>query len=105
ALLCLMPHDQAQGSDVEQYFERLRERGLLIVAEEYASSHLADESLSPPQRDLLTLELARTLLQHGSLSSATERKILWQEARRCLLDARERQDSVRDRWIFDAWLA
>ncbi|WP_231741012.1 tetratricopeptide repeat protein [Thalassoglobus neptunius] len=66
------------------FYQGLRQRNLFLIAEDYAVSQLARPNLLPHERAILTVELSRTLLEHGALSSGVERNELWQEARRIL---------------------
>ncbi|MEW4490484.1 hypothetical protein AB1L42_20530 [Thalassoglobus sp. JC818] len=66
------------------FYHGLRQRNLFLIAEDYAVSQLAHPNLLPHDRAILTVELSRTLLEHGALSSGVERNELWQEARRIL---------------------
>lgn len=69
-----------------RYFDGLRERGLYLIAEDYAVSRLSGNRLLPDERAILTAELAHTLIAHGALSTGEQRHELWQEAERLLQD-------------------
>lgn len=66
------------------YFRGLRHRGLFQIAEDYAIVRLNDARLLPDERAQLTVELARTLTDHGAISSVDQREELWAEAQRLL---------------------
>lgn len=70
----------AEPSLLEKYFDGLRAMGLFEVAEEYATMRLAEPRLSPAHRTDLTIELARTLVDHGLLSSGDAAQGLQREA-------------------------
>ncbi len=95
----------AEAELVAKYFAALRVRGLFVVAEEYASARLAGADLAAAERTLLTIELARTLLEHGGSAIGAQREELWADAQKSLQDllATSRDDAAR--LPAQAWLA
>lgn len=67
-------------SEIETFFSGLRERSLYAIAEDYAAARLEEESLLPDDRARLTVELAKTLVDHGALLTGSQRTELWQAA-------------------------
>lgn len=83
ALLALMAASSSVAWGDEpfaDYFEALRQRGLYVVAEEYATSRLARTTLEPAVRAGLTVELANTLVVHGAALQGSPRSEMWAEA-------------------------
>ncbi|WP_417848653.1 tetratricopeptide repeat protein [Thalassoglobus sp.] len=73
------------GDDLQnRYFQGLRDRGLYLIAEDYAVSRLSTDLLLPDERAIVTIELVRTLTAHGGVSSPEQRDELWNEAERLL---------------------
>ncbi|MBX3451406.1 MAG: hypothetical protein KF777_17695 [Planctomycetaceae bacterium] len=116
-LMALTAPCVARGDDATTaYFEQLRRRNLFELAERYAEHRLRDENLNPRLRLTYTIELSRTLFDHGAHLSADERAAFWSEADEWLVrlerhsDAAEFQPLVaaqRGRLLVDAalWLA
>ncbi|WP_437224710.1 tetratricopeptide repeat protein [Planctomicrobium sp. SH661] len=85
SLICLGSQSSAADPQLlERYFDSLRSRGLFVIAEEYATARLADEQLSPADRTAIMIELARTLVDHGTLQSPGQRTELWDQSERVL---------------------
>lgn len=77
--------ETADAQDLNaRYFRGLRERGLYLIAEDYAVSRLNDKHLLPDERARIAVEHARTLTEHGAYSSDDQRLELWTEAGRVL---------------------
>jgi len=74
----------ADFNEQQRYFRGLRERGLFLIAEEYASARLAEPTLPMDESAMLTVELARTLADHGSYHQGDQRRELWAEADRAI---------------------
>lgn len=84
----LAPADEATTA----YFEQLRRRNLFELAERYAEHRLRDEQLNPELRLTYTIELSRTLFDHGAHLSADERTAFWSEADEWLVRLDHRPD-------------
>lgn len=69
-----------------EYFRGLRSRRLFRLAEAYCLERLNRGELSLPLRTDLTLELARTRIEHALYSSEAEQDELWKQARQVIDD-------------------
>lgn len=92
----------AEPSLTEQYFDGLRSMGLFKVAEDYATMRLAEPHLSPSTQTELSIELARTLVDHGILSQGNSAHELQQEAF-SVLDKIPKESSAADRLKREIW--
>jgi len=94
-----------QGSNsalLERYFAGMRARGLYHLAEQYGSARLV-ESSSPEERRILSIEFARTLVEHGTLQSTSSRQELWDQAHQILQQAGFHAETAGARAQFDLW--
>ncbi|MFN0051700.1 MAG: tetratricopeptide repeat protein [Planctomycetales bacterium] len=80
------PQEGTLDESTATYFRGLRERRLFRLAEGYCHQRLSRSNLSPALRAELTLELARTLTEHGAHASEQEQSDLWNQARTTLRD-------------------
>ena len=85
AALSFVPQLRADETTGD-FFTGLRQRSLFVVAEDYAVNQLSNRNLLPRDRAEITSELARTMVDHGTVSSLSEREELWNEAKRILED-------------------
>ncbi len=76
----LLPADDIH----HRYFEGLRQRGLYLIAEDYAVNRLNGNRLLLDARAHVTIELALTLTEHGAHANSEQRQELWDEAERLL---------------------
>jgi len=90
---------------IERYFESLRERGLYVLGEEYAAARLSSSTLSSPEQLVLTIEFARTLVEHGILQQEEQRQELWDRAAQVLSHGQDRELSVEEKVSLEIWSA
>ena len=69
-----------------RYFEQLRQRGLLSLAEGEAISRLTADNLSLATRTSYSIELSKTLTEHAGFVSDEQREDLWGRARSVIQD-------------------
>lgn len=79
--------------DLSRYFTQLRQRGLFVVAEHYATTQLRDPRLPARRRTDLVVELSRTLVEHAWYASPNQQTDIWQQARQVVLDELQQQPS------------
>ena len=94
-LAAVLPWCLGADDPESRYFQQLRDRHLFVLAEGYCLGELAGDRLSPDpsneitavqarrsrqRRTLLTLELARTFLEHSRYTSADEQSELIERA-------------------------
>ena len=70
----------AETSATERYFQGLRERGLLDLAEGVLIRRLAAPDIPLAERAILTAELARTFGKHALFTQEKEQADLWRRA-------------------------
>ncbi len=85
--------------ELPAYFDGLRARGLLTVAESYALGRLADPKLEPALRTAFVVELSKTLVAHAVMIGPPQDDELWQQAREVLTEAQQRPELVRGELI------
>jgi len=93
----------ADESLLQAYFDALRSRGLFVIAEEYAAAQLANTELEMRDRVQISIELARTFVDHGILQAGEQRQELWNEPQRTLQQADGLATSSGDKLQLDLW--
>jgi len=88
---------------LQTYFDSLRDRGLFVIAEEYATAQLANTELELHDRVQISIELARTFVDHGILQPGEQRQELWNEAHHTLQQAAGLATSSGDKLQLDLW--
>ena len=71
---------RAESTAVARYFAGLRQRGLLVLAEEYAIRQLGETHLSPAVRRQIACELTTTLVAHARLNPGPQQVELFASA-------------------------
>lgn len=84
-----------ESSLTEQYYQGLRRRGLLNLAEGALLRGLADPEVSLEERETLTAELARTFAKHALLAQGAEQDDLWRRAETLLHEFLQQHPTIR----------
>ncbi|HET6422423.1 MAG TPA: hypothetical protein VFG20_01995 [Planctomycetaceae bacterium] len=92
---CALTNSLFADDALRTYFDGLRSRGLLTVAESYAQGRLADPKLDPALRTELTVELSKTYAARAIALGPPRDAELWQLARQVLTEAATRNDVTR----------
>ncbi len=71
---------RAESTAIERYFAGLRQRGLLVLAEEYAIRQLGETHLAPAVRRRIACELTTTLVAHARLNPGPQQVELFASA-------------------------
>ena len=81
-IACLGTVLPAGGAEKEttRYFDQLRRRGLLRLAEGVCRRELARDDLTPDVRSQYTLELSRTLTEQAKYATGAGQAALWKQA-------------------------
>ncbi|MCB9951462.1 MAG: tetratricopeptide repeat protein [Planctomycetaceae bacterium] len=76
----------ADDAALTKYFNGLRQRGLLVIAEDHAVRQLARSDLDEVQRRQLAIQLAETLIAHAENSTPAQQAELFDTAHKYVAD-------------------